>query len=233
MKLEKITKPEKPPAKRSYDDACAAAHALDLIGERWSLLVMRELMFGAKRFSDLRADLPGVSANVLTQRLEGLEEAGILRKKKLPPPASVQVYELTEWGYESEPILQALGGWAARSPKHDPNLPISTVSFLLSLRTMIDHDRSAGLRAVIGLRLDGEDFTAHLDDTGIRVERGTAQEYDLHFESSPRMLAAAIYGGQPLSALESANVLNIIGDRALAEKFVTLFPLPDKAPLPE
>ncbi len=233
MKLEKITKPEKPPAKRSYDDACAAAHALDLIGERWSLLVMRELMFGAKRFSDLRADLPGVSANVLTQRLEGLEEAGILRKKKLPPPASVQVYELTEWGYESEPILQALGRWAARSPKHDPNLPISTVSFLLSLRTMIDHDRSAGLRAVIGLRLDGEDFTAHLDDTGIRVERGTAQEYDLHFESSPRMLAAAIYGGQPLSALESANVLNIIGDRALAEKFVTLFPLPDKAPLPE
>ena len=233
MKLEKITKPEKPAAKRSYDDACAAAHALDLIGERWSLLVMRELMFGPKRFSDLRADLPGVSANVLTQRLEGLEEAGILRKTKLPPPASVQVYELTEWGYESEPILQALGRWAARSPKHDPNLPISTASFLLSLRTMMDHNRSLGMRAVIGLRLDGEDFTAWLDDDGIRIERGTAQKYDLHFESSPRMLAAAIYGGQPLSALESANVLKVIGDRALAEKFVTLFPLPDKAPLSE
>ncbi|PWU72448.1 transcriptional regulator [Ochrobactrum sp. POC9] len=233
MKLEKITKPGKSAAKRSYDDACAAAHALDLIGERWSLLVMRELMFGPKRFSDLRADLPGVSANVLTQRLEGLEEAGILRKTKLPPPASVQVYELTEWGYESEPILQALGRWAARSPKHDPNLPISTASFLLSLRTMMDHNRSLGMRAVIGLRLDGEDFTAWLDDDGIRIERGTTQKYDLHFESSPRMLAAAIYGGQPLSALESANVLKVIGDRALAEKFVTLFPLPDKAPLPE
>ncbi|WP_176037484.1 winged helix-turn-helix transcriptional regulator [Brucella tritici] len=233
MKLEKITKPEKPAAKRSYDDACAAAHALDLIGERWSLLVMRELMFGPKRFSDLRADLPGVSANVLTQRLEGLEEAGILRKTKLPPPASVQVYELTEWGYESESILQTLGRWAARSPKHDPNLPISTASFLLSLRTMMDHDRSLGMRAVIGLRLDGEDFTAQLEDDGIHIERGTAQEYDLHFESSPRMLAAAIYGGQPISALESANVLKVIGDRALAEKFVTLFPLPDKAPLSE
>src|SRR5690606_34821577 len=153
MKSEKITKSDKHPAKRSYDDACAAAHALDLIGERWSLLVMRELMLGPKRFSDLRADLPGVSANVLTQRLEGLEEAGILRKTKLPPPASVQVYELTDWGYESEPILQALGRWAARSPKHDPNLPISTTSFLLSLKTMMDHDRSSGLRAVIGLRL--------------------------------------------------------------------------------
>lgn len=233
MKLEKITKSEKHPAKRSYDDACAAAHALDLIGERWALLVMRELMLGPKRFSDLRADLPGVSANVLTQRLEGLEEAGILRKTKLPPPAAVQVYELTEWGYESEPILQALGRWAARSPKHDPNLPISTVSFLLSLRTMIDHDRFAGLQAVIGLRLDGEDFTAHLAEAEVRIERGTAQKYDLYFESSPRMLAAAIYGGQPLSALESANVLKIIGDRALAEKFVTLFPLPDKAELPD
>ena len=233
MKLEKITNQEKPAAKRSYDDACAAAHALDLIGERWSLLVMRELMFGPKRFSDLRADLPGVSANVLTQRLEGLEEAGILRKTKLPPPASVQVSELTEWGYESEPILQTLGRWAARSPKHDPNLPISTASFLLSLRTMMDHGKALGMHAVIGLRLDGEDFTARLEDDGIQIERGTAQKYDLHFESSPRMLAAAIYGGQPISALESANVLKVIGDRALAEKFVTMFPLPDKAPLPE
>lgn len=86
---------------------------------------------------------------------------------------------------------------------------------------------------MIGLRLDGEDFTARLDDEGIRIERGIAQKYDLHFESSPRMLAAAIYGGQPLSALETANVLKVIGDRALAEKFVTLFPLPDKAPAPE
>jgi len=97
----------------------------------------------------------------------------------------------------------------------------------------MDHDRSLGMRAVIGLRLDGEDFTAQLEDDGIHIERGTAQEYDLHFESSPRMLAAAIYGGQPISALESANVLKVIGDRALAEKFVTLFPLPDKAPLSE
>lgn len=233
MKLEKITSLEKPSAKRSYDDACAAAHALDLIGERWSLLVMRELMFGPKRFSDLRADLPGVSANVLTQRLEGLEMAGILRKRKLPPPASVQVYELTDWGYESEPILQTLGRWAARSPLHDPNLPISTVSFLLSLRTMIDHNRSAGLNAVIGLHLDGEDFIARLNEAEIRIERGTAQIYDLHFEGSPQALAAVIYGEQALTALENANALKVTGDRALAEKFVTLFPLPDKAPAAE
>src|ERR671917_2501717 len=101
MKLKKITKTHAPP-RRSYEDACGAAHALDLVGERWALLVMRELMLGPKRFSDLRADLPGISANVLTQRLEGLEASGILARRKLPPPASAQVYELTPWGYESE-----------------------------------------------------------------------------------------------------------------------------------
>ncbi len=102
--------------RRWYEDACAAAHALDLVGERWALLVMRELIFGPRRFSDLRGSLPGISANVLTQRLEGLEAAGVLRRRRLAPPAAAQVYELTEWGRESEPIFQALGRWAARSP---------------------------------------------------------------------------------------------------------------------
>ena len=108
------------------------------MGERWALLVMRELLVGPKRFSDLRASLPGISANVLTQRLEGLEAAGVLVRRRLPPPAPVQVYELTEWGYESEPIFQALGRWGARSPGHDPSLPLSAASLLLSLRTMLD-----------------------------------------------------------------------------------------------
>ena len=89
MKLEKITKN---PQRRRYDDACAAAHALDIVGERWALLVVRELMMGPKRFGDLRTSLPGISANVQTQRLEGLESAGVLARRKLPPPASTQVY---------------------------------------------------------------------------------------------------------------------------------------------
>src|SRR5881628_1732882 len=104
MKLGKIT--------RRYHDACGTAHALDLIGERWALLVMRELMLGPKRFSDLKGDLPGISANVLTQRLEGLETTGLVRRRRLPPPAAAQVYELTDWGYEAEPIVQELGRWA-------------------------------------------------------------------------------------------------------------------------
>src|ERR1700712_553090 len=115
MKSAKITKQAESRG-RHYEDACAAAHALDLVGERWALLVIRELLLGPKRFGDLRDSLPGISANVLTQRLEGLEATGVLTRHKLPPPANAQVYELTPWGYESEPIFQTLGRWAARSP---------------------------------------------------------------------------------------------------------------------
>src|SRR5688500_2715535 len=216
MKLQNITELAATRG-RSYDDACGAAHALDLVGERWALLVMRELMLGPKRFSDLRASLPGISANVLTQRLEGLEAAGVLGRKKLPPPASTQVYELTEWGYESEPIFQALGRWAARSPSHDPTLPFSAASFLLSLRTMLDPLRAEGLDARIGLRLGEETFLAHLAGGRIEIARGPLDEADLVFTGTPPVLAGAIYGGQPMKALEGAGALRIEGDRALAE----------------
>ncbi|MGZ8999421.1 MAG: winged helix-turn-helix transcriptional regulator, partial [Allosphingosinicella sp.] len=158
MKLRKITTGDPGPSRRSYDDACGTAHALDLIGERWALLVIRELMLGPKRFSDLRADLPGISANVLTQRLEGLESAGLLVRRRLPPPANAQVYELTDWGYEAEPIVQVLGRWAARSPDHDPTLPLSPVSLMLSFRTMFDAERARGTKMRIGFRLGAETF---------------------------------------------------------------------------
>jgi DNA-binding HxlR family transcriptional regulator len=226
MKLEKITQASQ---RRRYEDSCAAAHALDLVGERWALLVMRELMMGPKRFGDLRASLPGISANVLTQRLEGLEAAGILARRKLPPPASSRVYELTPWGYESEPIFQALGRWAARSPTHDPTLPFSPISLLLSLRTMLDPSRSAGLVAWIGFRLGQEDFLARLADGRLDISREATDQADAVFTGPAPVLAAAIYGGQTLDALEAEGVLRIEGDRKLAERFVSLFPLPAKA----
>jgi DNA-binding HxlR family transcriptional regulator len=223
MKLEKTTK-----AKRSYEDACGAAHALDLVGERWALLVMRELLLGAKRFSDLRADLPGISANVLTQRLEDLEHAGIVVRRKLAPPASGQVYELTPWGYESEPIFQVLGRWAARSPTHDPRLPLSAVSLLTSFRTMFDPARIKGLDARVGLRFGREQYLVRIADGNVQVERGSAADADLILEGTPPAVAAAVYGGVPIEALEADGALKVEGDRALAARFVTLFPLPPK-----
>lgn len=228
MKLEKITEQKETRSRRHYEDACAAAHALDLVGERWALLVMRELMLGPKRFSDLRGSLPGISANVLTQRLEGLEAAGVLTRRKLPPPVSAQVYELTEWGYESEPIFQALGRWAARSPLHDPTLPFSTASLILSLRTMLAAKRAEGLNARIGLRLNGETFMAHLHDGRIDIARGDVDGADLILSGTPPMLAGVIYGGQPLEAMENAGVIVVEGDRELAQRFIGLFPLPPK-----
>lgn len=214
--------------RRSYDDACGAAHALDLVGERWALLVMRELMLGAKRFSDLRASLPGISANVLTQRLEGLEAAGVLTHRKLPPPASAQVYELTPWGYESEPIFQALGRWATRSPQHDPSLPLSTVSLFLSFRTMLDPERAHGINARIGFRIGAETYLARLAKGRIEVTRGAIDRADPVFSGSAPAIAAAVYGGQGLGVLAAQGALSVAGDRALAERFVTLFPLPPK-----
>src|SRR3954462_3582723 len=179
-------------SRRTYEDACGAAHALDLVGERWALLVMRELMLGPKRFRDLRASLPGISANVLTQRLDGLEAAGVLVRRKLPPPASVQVYELTEWGYESEPIFQALGRWAARSPAHDPTLPFSTVSLMLLLRTMLDPGRARGLDVRIGSRLGEEMLHGHLAEGRIEIGRGPIDAADVVFAGTARSIAAAV-----------------------------------------
>ena len=215
-------------SKRRYEDACGAAHALDLVGERWALLVMRELMLGPKRFSDLRADLPGISANVLTQRLEGLEAAGVLARRRLPPPAAAQVYELTPWGYEAEPIFQVLGRWAARSPGHDPSLPLSAASLMLSFRTMFDPERAQGFEARGGLRVGRETFAVRIGEGRIEAGRGSVEGADFVLTGAPPAIAAIVYGGVPIEALEAEGALEISGDRALASRFATLFPLPPK-----
>ena len=227
MKLQKTTNARSLPG-RSYDDACGAAHALDLIGERWAILVMRELMLGPLRFSDLRAALPGISANVLTQRLEGLESIGALVRKKLPPPAATQVYELTPWGYEAEPIMQALGRWATRSPLHDPMLPLSPVSLMLSFRTMFDPGRADGFEARIGFRLNGEDYMVRIAKGRIEAARAPVETADVVFTGTPPAVAGAVYGGVPLAALEADGALAVDGYRTIANRFVTLFPLPRK-----
>ena len=208
---------------RRYDDACGLAHALELIGERWALLVLRELSFGPRRFSDLRADLPGISANVLTQRLTELEERGLVRKTKLPPPASVQVYEATAWGLETAPLIRALGKWAARSPSHDTRQPVSAVSVIMSMQTMFDPAFSGGLDVRVGFRLGEADFCGEVRDCKFDVSRGQCIEPDLHFNGAPDQLAGILYGGAPL------DIMDFQGDRELASRFVGLFNLPPKA----
>nr|WP_232089983.1 helix-turn-helix domain-containing protein [Sphingomonas sp. HMP6] len=201
---------------------------MELVGERWSLLIVRELMFGPRRFGELRGGLTGISANVLTQRLEGMERVGILARRKLPPPASVQVYELTALGYSAEVAIQELGRWAAQSPLHDATLPFSAASAMLSFRTMIDRSRSGAFGATVGFRFGNEVFFAVVDAGGIAIRRGDPAEAAVMFETDPATLASVVYGGRPIADAEAAGTLRLAGDRALAERFVTLFPLPAK-----
>jgi len=224
-----MTQNEKVAKNRWYDDACGTALAMELVGERWSLLIVRELMFGGRRFSELKAALGGISANVLTQRLESMEAAGILAKRKLPPPASVQIYELTPWGYEAETAIQELGRWAVRSHEHDPTLPLSPASIMMSFRTMIDRSRSGDMPMKAGFRLGAEGFVVEVDADGIAVRRSDSPEAaEVIFEGSAPALAAVVYGGMPIAAAEAGNMLKVRGDRVLAAQFVTLFPLPPK-----
>lgn len=222
MELEKVTKPRQIDEKRRYDDACGLALALELIGERWALLVMRELMFGPRRFSELRADLTGISANVLTQRLTELERRGLVRKTKLPPPASVQVYEATEWGLEAAPVIRSLGKWAVRSHDHDPGLPVSHVSIMMSMQTMFDGRRADDLKARIGFRFGETSYVADIANGEIDIRRGEPEGADVLFAGEPSQMAGVLYGGAPLETVE------VKGDAELAKRFTTLFPLPPK-----
>jgi len=222
MKSSKIT--DKAAAARWYDDACGTALALELVGERWALLIVRELMFGPRRFGELRASLNGISANVLTQRLAGLKAAGILARRRLPPPASVQVLELTPWGYESERAIQELGRWAVRSPAHDPSLPLSAASLMLSARTLY----AGGMTAAVGFQLGAESFIARLTPQSIAITRGDPAGADVVIEGHPQAIATVIYGGQSLAGGEAEGSIRLAGDRAVAEDYITRFPLPPK-----
>jgi DNA-binding HxlR family transcriptional regulator len=228
VKLQKETKSSEKGHGRWYNDACGTAFGLELIGERWSLLIVRELMLGGRRFNDLRASLPGISAKVLTERLEKLEDARVLVRRKLPPPASVQIYELTEWGYLAEPAIQELGRWAATSAGHDPTLPLSPVSLMLSFRTMVDQ---AGVRAfagTIGFEVGDERFVATPGPDGLPIRRGDPASADAVFRApAAPLIAAVFYGKAPPESLAGEG-LRVEGDRALAARFVDLFHLPEK-----
>ena len=215
---------------RTYDDGCAAAHALDLVGERWALLVVRELLLGPKRFTDLRVGLPGASPNVLAQRLRELEGAGVVRRRKLPPPASSRVYELTDWGMELEPIIIRLGRWGACSPSKPHDAALGVDSLILSFRTMFDPHAADGLNASYELRLGEDRFRAVVADGRFEVERGGAERPDAIIETDAGTLAALVYYGRELGEALRSGELKIEGDESAVARFLTLFPLPDPAP---
>ncbi|MFZ5746518.1 MAG: winged helix-turn-helix transcriptional regulator [Pseudomonadota bacterium] len=216
--------------KQWYDDACGTALALELVGERWSLLIVRELLLGGLRFSDLRAGLSGLSANVLTQRLHRLEGAGIVRRRRLPPPASVQVYELTAWGMEAEPVVMALARWALRSPAHDPMLHFSPVALLLSLKMLLVPERVGDFAARVGFRLGVQGFVAEIADGAMTAARDDLTHVDAVLSADvTNAFLPVFYGGMPLAGALAAGMVRLEGDGDVATRFSRLFSLPPKA----
>ncbi|KQR10555.1 helix-turn-helix domain-containing protein [Cellulomonas sp. Leaf334] len=205
---------------RTYDDACGIAHALDLVGERWALLVVRELLLGPKRFTDLRAGLPGVSANILSQRLRELESEGIVERATLPPPAAVAVYALTPRGAELEPVVLALGTWGIRSPTLPRDGHLGVDSVILSLGAQLTHTDPP---ATYELRLDAYRFTVRLHDGRVDVARGSADGPDATITTNPRALDAIVSGDRTLADVITSGEATVDGDEDAAERLATYF----------
>ena len=215
---------------RTYGDGCAIARALDLVGERWALLVVRELLLGPKRYTDIRRGLPKASPNVLSERLRELERAGVVRRRKLAPPAGSRVYELTDWGLELEQIVISLGRWAARSPAPPSDAPImSADSVILALRTLYESGAAQGLRASFELRLGEDRFRVAVADDELEVARGSADHADATIDTDPDTLNAVLWNGRSLADAQRSGKMTIGGDKAAVERFVGLFPMPEPA----
>jgi DNA-binding HxlR family transcriptional regulator len=212
--------------RRKYGDRCGVARALDLVGERWALLVVRELLLGPKRFTDLRAGLPHVGPDVLSQRLRELEQDGIVRRRKLAPPAGSRVYELTDRGLELEPVVLALGRWGSTAPFPPADARLGVDSAILALRTLFDPSAADGLSASYELRFGEQRFHARVWDGRLEVVRGSADAPDAIIETDTSTLSAVLWHGRrPAEALRSGD-LRIDGSRRAAERFLRLFPLP-------
>lgn len=211
--------------KRSYGDPCGVARALDLVGERWALLVVRELLLGPKRFTDLRVGLPHLSPDVLSQRLRDLEQAGVLHRAKLPPPAASRVYVLTDRGKELEPVILALGRFGSRSPFPATDMPLGADALVVALKTLFNPPRAHHHRVTIALQLDEHEFSATVADGRLDIARGTAKRPDATIKSDPATFAAVLWHDRPLER----SSIRVNGDARAVKRFLRLFPPPQPA----
>jgi DNA-binding HxlR family transcriptional regulator len=204
---------------KPFQQYCPVAHALGLVGDRWSLLILRDLLHGPRRYTDLLGGLPGIGTNILAARLRGLEEAGIVRKRRLPPPAASTVYELTDYGAELEEVFFALARWGARSlgpPGPDdelyPEWGLNAVAALFS------PEAARGLTETYVLKVDGDVFTVRLDEGRMHPELGEAEGADVVIEMTMETFFKLVSGEvTPFMALKRGFV-QVEGDRAAFER---------------
>jgi DNA-binding HxlR family transcriptional regulator len=200
---------------RTYGDRCGIARALDAVGERWALLVVRELMLGPKRFTDLRAGLPHIGPDVLSQRLRDLEAAGVVERGTLPPPAASQVYELTARGRELEPVILGLGRWGSGLPFPDGDAELGPDAAMLALKTMFAPPER--LTATYDVRLGDDRYDVRVDGDRLDIRRGVPDRADATITTEPCTLAAVLWHGRPTADLR------VEGDRAAVTRFLDLF----------
>jgi DNA-binding HxlR family transcriptional regulator len=207
---------------RPHLDGCGIAHASELLGQRWALLVVRELLLGPKRFTDLRAGIPDVSPNVLSERLRELEHSGIVRRRKLPPPAAARVYELTDWGAQLEPAVLALGRWASGSPSFPRDAGMGADSAVLALKSTFDPAAAEGIDATYELVLDDLPFRIMVTDGRFEAERGEADRPDASIRTDPTTMTALVFGGRPLTDGLRAGDVEIEGSKPAATRLIRL-----------
>lgn len=208
---------------RHYDDPCGVARALDVVGERWTLLVVRELLFGPKRFSDLARGLPGMSQNVLSQRLRELAGAGLVERRRIGPPVSGQVYELTERGAALRPVVIELARWGSRIPTTS-RADLSADALALALLTTFAPDGAADVR--ITLVLGDDRFAVEVAGGRLEIVRGEAELPDAEIRTTAAGLRSVVFGGRGLGAAVAAGDAEVRGDAEKATGFVTHFPRP-------
>jgi DNA-binding HxlR family transcriptional regulator len=202
-------------ARRTYGDRCGIARALDLVGERWALLVVRELLLGPKRFTDLRAGLPNIGPDVLAQRLRDLEANGIVERGTLPPPAASHVYALTDWGRELEPVVLGLGRWGSRAPVPSEDAPLGPDAAMLALKTMFVP--SDGLEASYEVRFGDNVYDVRVAGARLDIRRGPSERPDATLTTDPGTLATVLWhGGNP-------RAITVAGDHSAFERFRGLF----------
>jgi DNA-binding HxlR family transcriptional regulator len=215
--------------RRTYGDTCGIARALDIVGERWALLVVRELVLGPKRFTDLRAGLPRVGADMLAARLRELEEAGVIRRATLPAPAASKVYALTEWGAELAPVLLALGRWGSRAPLPEHPPPLGIEAAMVALQTTFDPEAAGWVNAVYELTLDDQVFTLEVVAGNLQVRRGPAgadAALAAAIATDTATLAAVLWHGHPIAEAVREGTLRVAGDAEAAADFAGLFAPP-------
>jgi DNA-binding HxlR family transcriptional regulator len=199
-------------ARRTYGDPCGVARSLDVIGERWALLIVRELLLGPKRFNDLLVGLCGASPNVISQRLRDLVDHGVVRRRDLGPPTRIHLYELTEWGRELEPAVLHLGRWGSQAP-NPTDTSLGVDSLVLGLKAAFDPTRATTGNATVELHIDDHVFVVVLADGALSVHRGRADLPDATVTTDREALTAAAQGTLTLDDLLRTGALVIEGDQ--------------------